>query len=309
MKRLALGLVGWALLAACAPHKSAAPVATVNGEPISARAYDLELRLARPELDVDGGILEGLIDQALILQEGRRLGVSLNEDALKAAEAFARSGTDDATLAQSLDERGVSLKEWRERVAQGALTDEVVRQAVRNKVDIGRQEIQDYYWEHLPAFRKGERRVLRQIFTALHKDGEAALRELQLGEPFVDVAKRRGQGPEAADGGLLGPEGKTQLPKELATAIKKLKPGQFSPLVHSPWGWHLLYLEEVQKEQGDSLDQAAPKAHARLLRDKEQDLYRLWLTGLREQARIERLIPSPTAVPQKKANAPVKGGH
>ncbi len=236
-------------------------------------------------------LLEELIDQALILQEGRRLNVTLSQDdTCKSDEAMARAGTDDAVLAQSLAERGVSLQDWEQRLAQAALADEVVRQAVRNKLDIGRQEIQDYYWEHVTAFRRSERRVLRQIFTHKHADGEAALEELRHGVAFAEVAAKRGQGPEAADGGLLGPEGApASCPrKSLTKAQLRLKVGQYSPLIHSPWGWHILYLESVEKEQGDTLDQATPKAHARVLRDKEQMVYQLWLGRLREQAKIER---------------------
>jgi parvulin-like peptidyl-prolyl isomerase len=265
---------------------------TVNGEPISTQDLDLERRLAGPERVDDHALLDGLVDQALILQEGRRLSVTLSPEVLRNAEGSARDALDDAALAQSLAERGVTVKEWRGRLAQAALADEVVRRAVRGNVEIGRQEIQDYYWENLPAFRHVDRKVLRQIFTKSRADAEAALREVQLGEPFAVVAARRGQGPEAAQGGLLGPLSKAQLPKALANAAQKLKAKETSPVVRSPWGWHLLYVEALDPAEGDSLDQAAPKAHARLLRDKEQVLFQLWLGRLREQAKIEPQSPA-----------------
>lgn len=301
MRRSAAWL-GLALLAACSRAPQSPVLVLVNGEPITAEALDLELRLAGPEAGSADLLMEGLVDQALILQEGHRLGVTLSQDALSAAEARARGGTDEASLSSSLAERGATLKEWRARLAQAALADAVIQQAVRNKVDIGRQEIQDYYWEHLPAFRRGKRQVLRQVYTKKRQGAEAALKELQLGARFEEVARKRGEGPEAASGGLLGPETRSQLPKALAKATEKLKPGQFSAVVSSPWGYHVLYLEAVEREQGESLDQAAPKAHARLLREKEQVLYQLWLGRLREQAKIERLVAqaTPTAVKAKK---------
>lgn len=301
MRKLAWGLLALATLAACRPHDNSPALVAVNGEPISAQDLDLELRLAGPEAGSASLLLEGLVDQALILQEGRRLGVTLSQDALAAAEALARGGTDDETLSATLKERGATLKEWKGRLAQAALADEVVRQAVRSKVEIGRQEIQDYYWEHLPAFRRPAKRILRQVFSEKRAGAQAALSELQLGAKFEEVAKRRGEGPEAANGGWLGAEGRNQLPKELAAAAQKLKPGEFSGLLHSPWGWHILYLDSVEKEQGDTLDQAAPKAHAKLLKEKEQVLYQLWLERLREQAKIEKLGPLPAAPVTPKA--------
>ena len=73
-------------------------------------------------------------------------------------------------------------------------------------------------------------------------------------------------------------------------ALQKLKPQQVSPLVKSPWGWHLLYVDALDQAEGQSLDQAAPKAQARLVREKEQVLFQLWLGRLRDQAKIERLV-------------------
>ncbi len=296
-----LALAGVIGLSACQRTPPSPPLVSVNGEVITAEALDLEVRLAGPMGPNPAAQLEELIDQALILQEGRRLGITLSQDALAAAEAFARAGTDDETLDATLSERGVSLKEWKTRLAQTALADEVVRQAVRNKLDVGRQEIQDYYWEHLPAFRRGQRRVYRQVFSAKRAGADAALAELQLGGKFEEVAKRRGEGPEANDGGLLGAEGRNQWPQALAAAAQKLKLHEFSPVLKSPWGWHVLYLEAIEKEQGESLDQAAPKARAKLMKEKELVLYQLWLEHLREQAKIERLSAQTTPTKATKA--------
>jgi parvulin-like peptidyl-prolyl isomerase len=293
---------GWALacllgLAACAPRVASPVAATVNGEAISVADLDLEQRLAGPGKADANDLLDGLIDQTLILQEGRRMSVVLGGDALKAAEESYSGGTDDKTLAAGLAVNGVSLNAWRQRVDQAALADEVINQAIRSKVDIGRQEIQDYYWVHVTAFRSGDRKLLRQIFCRDRASAEAAMKQLHAGAAFADVAKRYGQAPEAAQGGLLDPMSRQQMPKALATATQKLKVGEISPIIRSPWGWHILRLEADQKEQADSLDQATPLAHARLLRDKEQILYQLWLEHLREQAKIVRLITqaSPSA--------------
>ena len=243
-----------------------------------------------------GEVLDDLIDQALVLQEGDRLGVKLSRSDLVNAQAVALAGTDVKLLEESLAERGLTLLHWQERLARAARMDEVVRLAVRNRVDVSRQEIQDQYWEHLPSYRSPERKVLRQIFTRDREIADKALRELQLGEPFADVAARRGQGPEAKAGGLLGALTESQLPKALARRAAELKPGRYSPVTLSPWGWHILYLDGKVPAQSQSLDQAAPQAHASLLREKEQVLYQAWLARLREKAAIVRLAPVPTPV-------------
>jgi len=288
---LALGCVG------CRPAAQEAPLVTVNGEPITAS----QLRLEQAFLG-DAGVrpedaLDSLIDQALILQEAKRLGLRLSDDDLRNAEALALAGTDPGLLEASLKAQGLSLKQWRERLARAALADAAVQADVRSHLEVGRQEIQDHYWEHITAYRSPARRVLRQIYTRRRSEAESAERQLDLGEPFADVAKKMGQGPEAANGGLLGPEAASELPKSLGRAVAELKPGQRSKILASHWGYHLLLCESLQPAVSLSLDQAAPKAQATLLRDKERDLYRAWLARLRESAVIERLSPWPATTP------------
>jgi peptidyl-prolyl cis-trans isomerase SurA len=276
------------LTLACRPRPDQVS-ARVNGQVITNEQVRLEQLFegdyGRPAPDT----LESLIDQVLILQEGARLGVRLAPGALDAAEDAARAGTPWPELEASLQEQGLTLSLWRARLAQSALADEVVRAAVRSKVDIGPQEIQDYFWEHLPAFRKGKRWRVRQIYTKDRANARAAVQELELGEKFEAVAGRRGEGPEAARGGDLGELKPSALPKPLIKALEKLKPGHYSEPVRSPWGWHVLYLEEVLREQGDNMEQATPKAHHLLLKEKEAQLFQLWLGRLREKAVIERL--------------------
>jgi peptidyl-prolyl cis-trans isomerase C len=285
-----------ALLASCKPPPQEAALARVNGEPITAS----QLRLEQAFLGDSAGpseALDSLIDQALILQEAKRLGLRLTDEDLKNAMALALAGTDQDLLEASLKAQGLTLKDWQDRLARAALADATVQADVRSHLEVDRQEVQDHYWEHITAYRSPARRVLRQIFTRHRNEAESAERQLDLGEPFAAVARKMGQGPEAANDGLLGPVAASELPKSLGHAVADLKPGQRSKILASHWGYHLLFCESLQPAESLSLDQAAPRAQATLLRDKERDLYRAWLARLRESAVIERLSPLPDAAP------------
>jgi parvulin-like peptidyl-prolyl isomerase len=293
-------------LAACAPRPAEAPLLSVNGEPITPS----QLKREQAFLGEAGGtaqeVLDALVDQALVLQEGRRLGVRLSADDLRSAEALALAGTDPALFKASLQERGLSYDDWRRRMAQAALAEQAVQVAVRSHLEVGRQEIQDHYWENITAYRSPVKRVLRQLFTRTRGQAEAAERELELGEPFAAVAQARGQGPEAAAGGLLGPVAVANLPKVLAKAAAELKPGGRSRILASHWGYHLLACDALEAAQSLSLEAASPRAHARLLKEKEQDQYRLWLARLREAAVIVKPDPPPA---EAAAQTPTTGAR
>ena len=293
-------------LAACAPRPAEAPLLSVNGEPITPS----QLKREQAFLGEAGGtaqeVLDALVDQALVLQEGRRLGVRLSADDLRSAEALALAGTDPALFKASLQERGLSYDDWRRRMAQAALAEQAVQVAVRSHLEVGRQEIQDHYWENITAYRSPVKRVLRQLFTRTRGQAEAAERELELGEPFAAVAQARGQGPEAAAGGLLGPVAVANLPNVLAKAAAELKPGGRSRILASHWGYHLLACDALEAAQSLSLEAASPRAHARLLKEKEQDQYRLWLARLREAAVIVKPDPPPA---EAAAQTPTTGAR
>lgn len=293
-------------LGACARPPQESPLVTVNGEPITLS----QVRREQAFLGRGGGsaqdVLDALVDQALILQEGRRLGVSLRTDDLKSAEALALAGTDPTLFKEALKARGLKYGDWRRRLAQAVTADAVVQAAVRSQLEVGRQEIQDHYWEHITAYRSPAKRVLRQIYTRTRSQAEAAERELDLGEPFAAVAQALGQGPEAKDGGLLGPETRGSLPKALAKASSSLKPGERSRIVASHWGYHILQCDAIVPAVSMSLDAAAPLAHATLLKEKEQVQYRLWLARLRESADIKELNPLP---PEAAATPNPKGAR
>lgn len=306
MKTPAALLLLLVLVPACSRAPRSPVLVRVNGEAVTRAQLDAERMFLGPSAPDDADLLEDLIDQTLILQEGRLRGVQLDAAARREAEERARGGTDAALLEASLKARGLDPLAWRERIHRAALIEAVLRREVRAHVRISPQELQDHYWENLPRYRYPERQVLRQIFTRRKADAEKALRELELGGDFAEVARRRGEGPEAAAGGLLDALALRQLPADLARAVAKLKPGMRTALLASPWGWHILRLERRLPALNKSLEQALPQAQAALLVDKEQDLYRAWLAGLRERARIER-VQAPASGPRPEASLPRKG--
>lgn len=292
--KAAAGLLWLAL--GCSPLPGPQGVlAVVNGEAVTLAQLESERALLGPWAPPDEDLLEDLIDQALILQAGRRAAIRLELQELRQAELNAAGAADLDAVRDVLEAQGLDYQAWSRRVRRAALIDEVVRRQVRRHVEVGPQEVQDHYWENLPRYRRLERRVLRQVFTRSRSEADKAHAELALGEPFDAVARRRGQGPEAAQGGLLGAQALRSLPRPLADAAAKLKPGRHSAPVASPWGWHILKVEAVLPAEAGSLEQAAPLVRARLLGAKEQPAYHAWLARLREQAQIERRpLPGPT---------------
>ncbi|MGH7443102.1 MAG: peptidylprolyl isomerase [bacterium] len=289
-------------LGACSTRSAPPLVARVNGEPITVAQWNLERRFTGPQ-DTDGAqALDDLVDSALILQQGRRLGLRFGSAERDRALAEAMAGSDPEVLKQSLQGLGLSLIQWQDRVVRAAKVDAAISLALDPGLKASRQEILDRYWDHLLQYRSPARRVLRQIYTHRRSAAESALNALELGEPFAKVAAAQGQGPEAAQGGLLGAIARNELPKALARVAWKLKPGTYSPIVASHWGYHIFYNEGSVPADSGSPEEAAPRARADLLLAKEQLAYRNWLAHLRETAviKLESAAKAPEPVAKGK---------
>ncbi|PYT14803.1 MAG: hypothetical protein DMF51_07805 [Acidobacteria bacterium] len=71
-----------------------------------------------------------------------------------------------------------------------------------------------------------------------------------------------------------------------------LQPGQTSDVIESRRGFHIIQVTEKRPEGPIPLDQAKEKIRARLAARERQDKIRAYVDQLREQARVERLLPA-----------------
>ena len=97
---------------------------------------------------------------------------------------------------------------------------------------------------------------------------EALAERIKKGEDFAKVAKEASEDPGSkAQGGDLGFFGQGVMAKEFESAAFALQPGQVSAPVKTPFGWHLVKVEEVQQPEVITLEKARPEIAKELLAD------------------------------------------
>jgi len=79
---------------------------------------------------------------------------------------------------------------------------------------------------------------------------EKAYQELKNGINFEKVASKYSQGETAKNGGSLGWFKKEYLVEPIAEKAYSMEPGEFSEVIQSSLGSHLIYLEEVKEKEG-----------------------------------------------------------
>ena len=108
---------------------------------------------------------------------------------------------------------------------------------------------------------------------------KAALARLKNGELFDAVAKEVSDDSTAANGGDLGWFGRGRMVAEFEDAAFKLEVGQFSDIVTSQFGYHIIMVTE--KDPARALDESALGA-------KKDQAFEEFLTKLRDESTIER---------------------
>lgn len=122
-------------------------------------------------------------------------------------------------------------------------------------------------------------------------DAEARLRGLRErvvtgGADFGELAKASSADLSAAKGGDLGWVNPGDTVPEFERAMNALKPGEVSPPVRSPFGWHLIQV--LERRQQDVTDERKRTAARNILRERKADeAYEDWLRQLRDSTYVE----------------------
>jgi peptidyl-prolyl cis-trans isomerase C len=193
--------------------------------------------------------------------------------------------------------------------AAGLDRDEEVRRRIRRA---GEQELQQALltrevagkvtddairarYDQEAAKRQGEPEVhARHILVPTEAAAREAMAELAKGADFAEVAKRRSTDPGAAQGGDLGFFKRGDMVPEFAETAFALQPGQVSAApVKSPFGWHVIKVEERRAAAAPSFEDAKPQLQRQMLEEGVEAM----VQRIRSGAKIERLDSAAAPVP------------
>lgn len=116
----------------------------------------------------------------------------------------------------------------------------------------------------------------------------ASIRERVIdGESFADIAMLESEDPSSAPrGGDLGWNPPGSFVPEFDAQLDKLEPGELSEPFVSPYGWHLVLVED--RLERDTTDEVRRMEAMRAIRtSKQEQETELWLRKLRDEAWVE----------------------
>ena len=250
-------------------------------------------------------LIVNAVDELLLLQRGREMGLKLGDEQFKQVVASIRKDqglTDDAKFQQALAQEGMTMDDLRKQLERQMLIDQVQRQEVGSKLNITEEEARQYYARHPQEFTDSASITLREIFVEVPaaeggvnvaRDDEArkklaALRERVLkGEDFGKVAGEASDSPSKANGGLIGPFSRSDLSPQLQQLIDTMKQGEITPALRTTKGYQVFKLETLKAAALQPFDAVRDLIADKVAASRTQTEMRKFLARLRAQALIE----------------------
>lgn len=288
--------VAAATLGAGCQKKEKPVVAVVGGVPVARDAFEEELRRVKAEtgdlllqkdvvISLKASVLNQLIEKQLVLNEAAAYGVSVSDAEVDAYIAKVKSDYPENAFEKSAQENFVNLTHWRQRVRDQLVIDKVVEEELGRNLQPDEEELLRYFRAHAADFSKDERVHLRQIVVRNRDEAEALRARITGGEPFEDVARKHSLSPDAEKGGDVGVFAKGEMPPEFNLAFN-LNVGELSPVVQSPYGFHLFWVVAKLPPKISQFEEVREVVRERLLKERKENAYRLWIKQLRDQAGV-----------------------
>jgi peptidyl-prolyl cis-trans isomerase SurA len=276
-------------------------------------------------------LLRGLIDQALLVERAKDMSITVDTELIKKLDEVRKQNNLPTMedLQKAVESSGMAWEDYKNQQRNTLLTQEVVRREVSGRMDIGPEEVRQFYEAHKTEFNLPEQVVLAEIFLstagrsgeeveAVRKKAADLHSRLDKGQDFTQLATRYSEGSTAKDGGNIGTFQRGQLDKALEDAVFLLNKGQVTDVIETKTGFEIFKVVDHFQAGLQPLAKVQEQIQNKLYMDKMEPAMRDYLAELREESyvmvkpgytdsaaiagatMIQEVSPTPDAVAKKK---------
>lgn len=317
MRCAAIGLV-LGLAASCAKKEQTAKeaitgeptkvVAKVNGDPIRLSEVNRVVQAWRagnfpsidrnaPEAKLQHDAVDNLINQRLLIAAARAGGLEPDSSVISQQMDQIRSRfPDPAAFQQVLQQQGMTESDVRDGIRIDMTINAFIKTAFTDTIKVTPDQAKRYYDTHPQEFELAHaRHILVRVpgeaapetDAAAKSKADALLAELKGGADFAAVAMRASEDGSAQSGGDLGMFPRGQMVAPFDSVVFALPVGQLSDLVRTPFGYHIIKVEERRSAE---FDQVATGLMTQLRRNRNNELVEAFLEKSKKSAKISRDI-------------------
>lgn len=271
-------------------------------------------------------VLRDLIDQQLLLEKGKDLGITADTELVKSLDEMRKQMNLESMedLEKAAESQGISFEDFKQNRRNQIITQQVIGREVGSHLSINKEEEQQFYDQHRSEMERPEQIRLSEIIVAPKVPSAPAVKpapsdpnaaqttpppappapgpeelaaaeakakdlhdQIAKGGSFEDIAKKNSDGPSASQGGDLGFFKRGVLAKELEDKTFAMKAGEITDVVRTKQGFVILKVTEHQDAGIPPLKDVDDRIKDALYMQKLQPALRAYLTKLREDAFID----------------------
>jgi peptidyl-prolyl cis-trans isomerase SurA len=245
-------------------------------------------------------LVRDLIDQSLMVQRAKDIGISVETDLIKYMDSIRQQNNlkDMEELEKAVESTGLVFEDWKDSIRKSMLQQELIRREIRpNFTD---EQVQEYYEKHKEEFVREERVFLAEIFCTSEGKPESEIpaieekcktlrrRVVEGGEDFGKMAQAFSDGSTAQQGGDLGGDGfkRGDLAPELSEPVFKLKRGELTDVIRVKTGFIILKLIHRYEEGQQPLENVKGEIQNKLFMEGLRPELRKYLSELRKESYV-----------------------
>jgi len=175
------------------------------------------------------------------------------------------------------------VKEYEDKLVLEAY----IKQHVVDFLTVSEEEAKQYYLKNLHQFASPPKVKASHILLRTETDAKQVLEKLQAGASFTELAKQYSIDlPMAFEGGSMGTITKGRTLPQLEETLFVLNEGEFSGIVKTQFGWHILRVDEKIPAQYIPYEEVRDRIKVILKREKEARAYDAMTQELEKEATI-----------------------
>src|ERR1700723_4400104 len=257
-------------------------------------------KLAAEYKDGQKDLLRGLIDQSLMVQRAKDMGISVESDLVKRLDDVRKQNNLGSIedLEKAVEGSGLPWEDYKTQIRNGMLTQEVIRREVGSHINIPNEEEKTYYTAHPQEFTRPEQVEISEIFLStegksaeeiesVQKKAEDLRNRVIKGDDFNEIANGYSEGGPAKDGGGdLGTFKRGALAPQLEDVVFKMEKGQITEVIQTKTGFEILKVDAHFQAGLQPMEKVENEIMNRLYLSKMQPQMRTYLAQLREESYV-----------------------
>ena len=299
-------------------------VAKVNGVEIKSKIISFQLNRATREnrksfspeeqRKVIMAIVDKEIIRELVYQEGKSQQVKIDPESVdKELKGIMEPYKNKEEFDKALKARKLTEDELRQSIKVDLTAKKLIDDQVQGKIKITDEDVKKYFESNKGKFFRPDSYRASHIFIAIYppdlvksstvkeldarkteldKEAEkkinSILKEVKADGDFAGLAKKYSHDAASAqNGGDLDFIYKGVFDPAFDEAISKMKVGDISGAVKTPYGYHIIKLVETKPAEQASFPEMEEAIQKHLFMEKAQEKVGIYLQGLRKKANIE----------------------